>query len=117
MKLISFLLLVAGCYGTWHYYHLNVEKELELQQLEAQVRNLHADVEQNSALVEADKTIMLEYRQIQQKAKELENKKCELVAKVNQLKDIENLPEIDDLATDELNLRSNLDLLKELFNK
>lgn len=117
MKFISFLLLIAGCYGAWHYYHLNAERELELQQIEAQVRNLKAVAEQNSSLAEEHKAIMLEYGQLQQKAKELEDKKSEQVVRMKQMENIENLPEIDDLNTDELNLISNLDLLKKLLSK
>ena len=117
MKFISFLLLIAGCYGAWHYYQLNTQLKFENQESNSQLQAHQLLIEQSAARVKNQKILAHEYEQLQQKIREQSAKIKEQAREIGELDHITELPEIEELTLGELNLETNLKKLRQIFNK
>ena len=117
MKLLSFLLLIAGSYGVYHYYQLNSQINSEIQQLNSLTQAHQLAIEQSTTRVATQRTLIREYEQLQQKIREQNEKMKEQAREIGELDHITELPEIEELTLGELNLETNLEKLRQIFNK
>lgn len=117
MKLLSFMLLIAGSYASYHYYQLNSQTNSEIQQLNSQTQAHQQAIEQSTARVATQRTLIREYEQLQQKMREQNVKIKEQTREIGELDHITELPEVEELTLGELNLETNLEKLRQIFNK